>query len=133
MKVYKSKIDWWLLIPFLILVCFGFSLVLNYDKMGWVIIVSTIAFVVFMYISTSYVVVDSKLIVKSMFIVHEAIEISSIKKIYQTKNPLSSPALSIDRIALVYNKYDEILISPRKKAEFINELRKLNPNIEVMI
>lgn len=59
------------------------------------------------------------------------IDIKTIKKIYSTHNPLSSPALSLDRIAVVYNKYDEVLISPKEREDFIRELLKINPNIVV--
>ena len=61
------------------------------------------------------------------------IDIHSIKKVYRTNNPLSSPALSLDRIAIVYNKYDEILISPKDRSAFIAELLSINPNIEVVL
>ena len=61
------------------------------------------------------------------------IDIKTIKKIYSTNNPLSSPALSLDRIAVVYNKFDEVLISPKEREAFIQELLKINPNIEVQL
>jgi hypothetical protein len=61
------------------------------------------------------------------------IDIHSIKRIYKTNNPLSSPALSLDRIAVVYNTYDEVLISPKLKKEFVEELLKINPTIIVEI
>jgi hypothetical protein len=61
------------------------------------------------------------------------IDIHSIKKVYRTNNPLSSPALSLDRIAIVYNKYDEILISPKDRSAFIAELLSINPAIEVVL
>ena len=61
------------------------------------------------------------------------IDIKTIRKVYATRNPLSSPALSINRIAIVYNKYDEVLISPKDRADFIDELLKVNPNIEVKL
>jgi hypothetical protein len=57
------------------------------------------------------------------------IDIKSIRKIYRTRNIISSPALSLDRIAIVYNQYDEVLISPINKEDFIEELMKINPNI----
>ena len=59
------------------------------------------------------------------------IPIQSIHKVYRTRMPLSSPALSLDRIGIVYNKYDEIFISPKEREEFIKELLKVNPTIEV--
>lgn len=61
------------------------------------------------------------------------IEIKNIRKIYKTRNLLSSPALSIDRIAIVYNKYDEILISPKDKVQFVEDLLKINPDIEIKL
>ncbi|HPW99017.1 MAG TPA: PH domain-containing protein [Flavobacterium sp.] len=131
MKIYNSKIDWWLIIPFLIPIYFGIVEVLNHNKSGWIVIVVTVAFVVFMYRSTYYCIENNTLTVRSMFIVHKKIEISSIRKIYKTRNPLSSPALSLDRIAIVYNKHDEIMISPKDKIQFIEEMLRLNPGIEV--
>ena len=70
---------------------------------------------------------------ENLLIWHTKIDIKSIRKVYQTRNPLSSPALSIDRIAIVYNKFDEVLISPVDRADFIQELLKVNPNIEVQV
>jgi hypothetical protein len=131
MKIYKSKIDWWLIIPFLVPIYFGIISWKNNDKMGWLVIVATVAFVVFMYRSTYYIIDNNKLIVRSMFIVYEKIEISSIKKIYKTRNPLSSPALSLNRLAIVYNKYDEIMISPEEKQDFLEKILKINPDITI--
>ena len=133
MKIYKSKFDWWLLIPFLIPVYFGITSILSHNKMGWIVVVLTIAFVVFIYRSTYYILENNDLIIRSMFTVHEKIDVATIKKIYKTKNPLSSPALSLDRIAIVYNKYDEILISPIDKKQFIDEILAINSNIEVKV
>ena len=45
------------------------------------------------------------------------IDIKSIRKIIETYNPLSSPAASIDRLEIFYNKFDSILISPKDKKE----------------
>ena len=41
--------------------------------------------------------------------------------------------MSLDRIAIVYNKFDEVLLSPKERDEFINELLKINPNIEIKL
>jgi len=41
--------------------------------------------------------------------------------------------LSLDRIAIVYNTYDEVLISPQNKKEFIEELLRINPYIQVEV
>jgi hypothetical protein len=39
----------------------------------------------------------------------------------------------LDRIAVVYNKFDEVLISPKEREAFVQELLKINPNIEVKL
>ncbi len=85
--------------------------------------------VLFVSKTTRYIINGSQLTVKSMWIVNHKIEISTIKKIEKTNSVLSSPALSLDRIAIYYNKFDEVLISPKEAGDFIMELMKVNPDI----
>lgn len=82
--------------------------------------------------SINYKIEKENLNVKCTFLVNENIEINTIRKITETYNPLSSPAASIDRIEIFYNKFDSVLISPKKKKEFIEDILKINPNIEVI-
>ena len=58
--------------------------------------------------------------------------ISKIEKITRSYNPLSAPALSIRRIWIVTkgNKY-AALISPSNERDFLAELLRRNPNIEL--
>ncbi len=129
MRTYKSKIDWWLLL--LILVIFGYPILegIQTNQYGLSIIMISILIVMFwMFSKIKYVIEGTMLKVWGV-----KIDIHSIKRIYKTNNPLSSPALSLDRIAIVYNTYDEVLISPKLKKEFVEELLKINPNIEVEI
>ena len=44
---------------------------------------------------------------------------------------ISSPATSIDRLEITYGKYDSVIISPKLKQQFINEITTLNPKVEV--
>ncbi len=83
--------------------------------------------------STKYIVEGNQLIIKCMFIVNERIDIAKIRKIEKTNSILSSPALSLDRIAVRYNKFDEVYISPKEKQSFLNDLLQINPNIEVKV
>ena len=43
---------------------------------------------------------------------------------------MSSPAPSFDRIELKYGKFDEIIISPKDKLSFANDLTQINTEIE---
>ncbi len=42
------------------------------------------------------------------------------------------PASARNGIVIYYNKYDEIYISPESNSHFVEELKKLNPSIEVL-
>lgn len=129
MKVYKSKVDWWLVV--LILAVFGFPIVdgiLSKEYMLSVVFVGFLSLFYIMAITLKY-----KIEGEYLSIWRTKIDIKTIRKVYATRNPLSSPALSINRIAIVYNKYDEVLISPKDRGDFIEELLKVNPNIEVKL
>ena len=71
---------------------------------------------------------------ESQLIIHQAmgkmvIDINTIKSIEPTHTILSAPASSLDRLRISYNKYDDVVISPRRKEEFIRQLHSINPNI----
>ena len=133
MKVYKSKIDWWLGLPLLYPIFLSVSSMIEGKWMGYIGISVIILLIFFISKTTRYIINENQLIVKSMFIVNERIEINKIRKIEKTNSILSSPALSLDRIAVQYNKFDEVYISPKEKQLFVEELLKINPEIEVRI
>lgn len=129
MKVYRSKIDWWLIIVIFVVFCYPMiEGILSKDYLMFSVSFGILSLVFLMFKSIKY-----KIEGENLHIWWTKIDIKSIKKIYSTHNPLSSPALSLDRIAVVYNKYDEVLISPKERADFIAELLKINPNIEVKL
>nr|WP_294777739.1 PH domain-containing protein [uncultured Flavobacterium sp.] len=129
MKVYKSKIDWWLIIVIFVVFCYPMiEGILSKDYVMFSVSFGVLSLVFLLFKSIKYKIEGEHLQVWLT-----KIDIKSIKKIYSTHNPLSSPALSLDRIAVVYNKYDEVLISPKEREAFIQELLKINPNIEVKV
>lgn len=126
MKVYKSKIDWWLILIFLLV--FGYPIVEGIIEKEYVLsIVFGLLLLVFFILAKT---LRYKMNEQYLIIWWKKIDIATIRKVYYTRNPLSSPAFSLDRIAIVYNKYDEILISPEDREAFISDLLKFNPNIE---
>ncbi|WP_051220698.1 PH domain-containing protein [Flavobacterium filum] len=127
MKTYRSKIDWWLIL--LILGIFGYPIVEGVLTKQYglsITMISILFFMFWMFSKIKYIIEGTML--KVWWI---KIDIHSIKRIYKTNNPLSSPALSLDRIAIVYNTYDEVLISPKLKKEFVDDLLKINPTIQI--
>ena len=127
MKIYKSKVDWWLIA--VVLIAFGYPIVDGILSKEYILsAVFIVLLVLFYFLAKS---IQYKIDGENLVIWRTKIPIQSIHKVYRTRMPLSSPALSLDRIAIVYNKYDEIFISPKEREEFIKELLKVNPTIEV--
>ena len=132
MKIYRSKIDWWLII-----VLAGSSLLLltlvysNFDSQNlradilFSILLSSLALVIWLPIPTTYYVVDGGILkIHSIFLKWE-IPLSTIEKIKETSDSLSAPALSLDRIKIEYKKdgiHKSIMVSPKNKTEFLKQV-----------
>lgn len=76
--------------------------------------------------NTYYVVENNTLIIKSL-VFRWKININDITQIETTHNPLSSPALSLDRLKIYYMKNGEVtsvMISPKDKETFLQAINK---------
>ncbi len=87
------------------------------------------AFILHLFLKILYIIDEGKLIIKTGFIRYKPIDIKSIKKMAPTNSIVSSPAPSFDRIEIKYGKYDDIIISPKDKQNFVKHLLKINPEI----
>ncbi len=65
--------------------------------------------------------------------IREKIAYQDITKIKETRNFLSSAALSLDRIAIYKNGRLKTLISPLDKAEFVSQIKVFIPHVEVQL
>lgn len=129
MHVFKSKIDRWVLVCFVlsIFACLmGVSVMLkiggtaNY-VMAAVIIVAGIGFPLWILASTRYITDQENLkIISGPF--SWVIPIQSITSIQETQSAITSPALSFDRLEIIYGEDKAIVISPLDKAKFIESL-----------
>lgn len=90
-----------------------------------------IAFVAYLFLTTYYVIEGNFLRVKSGFLINKIIDIHTIRIISETNNPIGAPAASLDRLEISYNKHDTILISPKDKSGFIDQILRINPQIEI--
>ncbi len=131
MKIFKSKIDWWFGLILVYPIFLSITALLEGEWIGLLGLAGVVGFILILSKTTQYIINENQLVVKSTWIVNERIDISKITKIEKSNSILSSPALSLDRLLVRYNKYDEVLISPKEKIEFINELLKINPTIEI--
>jgi hypothetical protein len=84
-----------------------------------------------MFKSTFYIITEEELIIRCGIFYKLVIKINDIRKISESNDLISSPALSIDRLEILYNRFDTILISPKKKYEFLQSIETLKPDIEI--
>ena len=124
---YYTRVGWWYW-----LLCF---LTLGFCAKGsWPWEASFLQWVLTIYLFsltrlTRYVVEGVNLTVFYGFFLKKTIPVSSITSIRPTHNVLSSPALSLRRLSIRYNKYDEILVSPEEPEAFVAALKAVNPKI----
>ncbi|MFJ1518572.1 PH domain-containing protein [Acinetobacter sp. ABJ_C1_1] len=134
---FRSKIDWWLLLIFVVItanIIFKTYQEVHHSFMGTnfshLMIYSLVILVIWLPIFSTYYVVETNILVIKSLIFRWKINIDDIIQIEPTHNPLSSPALSLDRLKISYMKNGRIakvMISPKDKEGFLNTLRN-NPN-----
>jgi len=93
-------------------------------------------FIVLIFAGMRYVISDGMLCLKMWFIPSGSTKISNIVSVERSYNPLSSPAGSLKRLRISFkkgSKYPFMLISPVREKEFIEELKTVNPDINVKI
>jgi hypothetical protein len=132
-KIYRSRIDLVLLLPVtaLLLALLIYSLVEGSLLISLAIVV-IVVFLLYVCLTTFYEFTkDKKLKVHSGFLYNREIHINSIRKIKSARNHSASPALSHDRLEIFFNRYGRVLVSPEHRKEFIEELTRINPRIEV--
>lgn len=82
---------------------------------------------------TKYWIEDNEyLVIKGAIYGKKNLLISRITKVHASSSPLSSPAPSLDRFAVHYDKSGILLISPLDKEALTAHLLKINPKIEVL-
>jgi hypothetical protein len=122
---YRSKVDWW--IALLLAVAVLTPVISGYVKgakgQGAPSLISLLAGGVILALvwPTRYTINSSELKIRSG-VLRWKIPLSSIVRVHPTSNPLSSPALSLDRLQIDKHDGGKILISPKDKDGFLNEL-----------
>ncbi len=73
---------------------------------------------------TSYTITEESLLIRCGMLKWE-IPIKDISSIEPTRNPQSSPALSLDRLRIEYGGGKSIMVSPEKSDAFLRDLRSV--------
>ena len=126
-RVFRSKVDAWVW-PLLVLavagMLAGFSAVMMADTpiqvrvLTSALTVSGVALIVSVLFRTHYTVGDGRIRIASGPFTWN-VAIAEITEIRETRNPLSSPALSLDRLKIFYGRRKWIMVSPADKRGFL--------------
>jgi hypothetical protein len=131
MRWYPSKIDWWL-VPVLgvppvaavaVCVAFGFA----GSTPGLLVSAAMALLVAGIYFGLvfpmRYGVDDTHLLVR-FGVCRQRIPLAEISDVHPTRNPLSSPALSLDRLRVQFGQgiFKAVMISPVDRDDFLDDL-----------
>lgn len=133
---YRSKVDSWLVAVLVISAAVALITVLTVGSVGSplvalanaAILLLGVGLPMWVLIATTYTLTTANLNVRSGPF-RWRIPLNEIRSVAPTRNPLSSPALSLDRLRIEYGHGKAIMISPAAREEFMHELRRRVPNV----
>lgn len=130
----KSAISWWLFGPILLIVMIsGYFKFLEEPHSFWISIL-VLLFISIILINTKYTIyANGTLKVISGFIPFSKIDLHNVTAVVYTRNPISSPALSLSRLAIYKGNSLLIIISPKNREAFIEEMKKFNASLSVVL
>lgn len=96
------------------------------------IIVPTYAFVGWIWFQTGYTIMNDMLFIRCGPF-RWRIPWQDIKRIRSSRSPLSSAALSFDRLEIRYQKFNVVHISPDDQERFINIVQERAPQADIQL
>jgi hypothetical protein len=125
MEVFKSKVDLWLLIVLVVsivislMAAFFISRQVNTTSyfFGFFLVLAGAGLPLWLLVATQYTVNEEVLKIKSGPF-KWLVPLAAITSVKDTCNPLSSPALSLDRLEISYEKGKKVMVSPIDKKLF---------------
>ncbi|KGP91269.1 hypothetical protein N780_08710 [Pontibacillus chungwhensis BH030062] len=109
---------------------FGFQLITYNSIFGYILTGVLLGGITWIWFRTGYSIENGKLTIR-FGPIKRNIESRDIIKVSNERSPITAPALSIDRLSILYGDYKVIGISPENKEEFIQLLTSENPDIKV--
>lgn len=133
MQWYRSKVDWWLApllcLPPVVSVAVCVGLVRGGKTSELPIGVATVLVVFGVYfglvLPMRYGLDDTHLVVR-FGVCRQRVPLADITEVHPTCNPLSSPALSLDRLRVQYGHgfFKAVMISPADRDGFLDDLAR---------
>ncbi len=139
-KVFRSRVSVLLIIFILIIMLPGLIPMIrsgNIFNPGFYTIVGVIIFITLLFCGMRYIISGDKLCLKMCWTIpYGSVRITDIISTERSYNPLSSPASSLKGLCVRFKqgyKWPFILISPVREQEFLDCLKKVNPNIYIRV
>jgi membrane protein YdbS with pleckstrin-like domain len=130
MKTYHTALSPFVAAPIvIIMVLLVPTYIVNKIWFGLAVNIAVFVFVLHMYRTTTYTIRDGVLIIRSGFLYRKEIPVSTINRIRPSRNPISSPAFSLNRLEICHGDGDYVLISPKQKEKFIQDIVQINPHL----
>lgn len=132
MTTYKTKVDLWLICTIIGVTVIPVLPVIIYDFSWIIVLILSFILCVSLYaiFSISYTIHGCELTVKCGVFSKSVYNIQEVTSIKDTNTILSSPASSLERIAIYFsNQRTPLILSPKDKMKFINELKSINRGI----
>lgn len=138
MREFRSRVDTWLVVllgaglvlPLVLTIVPALATGRTETLLPLALILPVCGFVVWIFASTRYAVEGRTLTVRSGPF-RWRIEIDAIESVRPSRNPLSSPALSLDRLAIRRGGKLVMLISPADRSAFLRALAAASPGLEL--
>lgn len=129
-KTFKSKVDAWLVIVLAvstIVLIAGLAATLYSRPDPLAVVVMLAATLLFLLLVGSillrtYYRVDAGMLTIVSGPLRRSVAIDQITSVERTRNPLSSPALSLDRLRIRYGDNKSVMISPADRDKFLKAL-----------
>ncbi|MCG2612487.1 PH domain-containing protein [Flavobacterium sp. SM15] len=143
MKTYRSTLNV-IMVPVLVMLVFGIiaSFFIAENEIGEEIPIQikiflglVAAMLLWILLDTNYKIKENQLLycsgpIRGKININKINKIENVKTWYVTS--ILKPALGSYGLTITYNKFDDIYISPKNKSEFVAELLKINPNIQII-
>ena len=125
---YASKVDWWLGILLVLapLAAVGGALIALSSGAPSTVALAGVALMAVIYLGAVFPMrygIDDDVLIVRYGLIRQRVPLADITLVEPTRNPLSSPALSLDRLMIHYGRR-RIMISPAARDEFLAELAK---------
>ncbi len=134
MKVYPSRISVSIITFILLMMGYtGYEVYKSGEIVPVIVFFAIFLFVLSIFLTIRYYIdpETKTLKIKVCGLPSGTIDLTQVVEIRKSHSVLSSPAASLSRICLDVKGGPDVLLSPRYQQDFLEEIRKINPDVKI--